>query len=237
MRVFAGPNGSGKSTIKDILPNELLGHYLNPDELEKDLRVKPYLDLNSFQIDLHLQSFQDFLLNSTLVKKLDILSTVQKAGLSENILDISQVPVNAYLASILVDLLRNQLIQTGQSFTFETVMSSADKLEVLRKAKAAGFRNYLYYIATEDPIINVSRVKYRVKTGGHSVPEDKIISRYHRSLDLLFDAIQLTERAYLFDNSGTSRVWVAEVTGGKQIELKTDRIPNWFIRYVENKIN
>lgn len=33
LRMFAGPNGSGKSTIKSIIPDRLLGHYLNPDDI------------------------------------------------------------------------------------------------------------------------------------------------------------------------------------------------------------
>ena len=33
LRMFAGPNGSGKSTIKDILPPEWLGVYVNADEM------------------------------------------------------------------------------------------------------------------------------------------------------------------------------------------------------------
>ena len=37
LRMFAGPNGSGKSTIKGMVPPELLGVYLNPDEIEKDI--------------------------------------------------------------------------------------------------------------------------------------------------------------------------------------------------------
>ena len=35
LRIFAGPNGSGKSTIKEVISKELLGIYINPDEIEK----------------------------------------------------------------------------------------------------------------------------------------------------------------------------------------------------------
>ena len=38
LRMFAGPNGSGKSTFKSIIRPELLGIYINPDEIEKDIR-------------------------------------------------------------------------------------------------------------------------------------------------------------------------------------------------------
>ena len=36
--MFAGPNGSGKSELKKHLPSALLGVYLNPDEIEKEIR-------------------------------------------------------------------------------------------------------------------------------------------------------------------------------------------------------
>lgn len=35
VRMFAGPNGSGKSTFKSIIQPELIGLYINPDEIEK----------------------------------------------------------------------------------------------------------------------------------------------------------------------------------------------------------
>lgn len=37
LRMIAGPNGSGKSTIKSILDPTLLGIYINPDDIEKDI--------------------------------------------------------------------------------------------------------------------------------------------------------------------------------------------------------
>ena len=107
-------------------------------------------------------------------------------------------------------------------------MSHPDKIELLHKAQQNGFRTYLYYVATEAPEINISRVENRVSSGGHPVPRDKIIERYHRSLDLLADAVQHTDRAYIFDNSSHEKVWVAEIIGGDDLEMKTDTMPHWF---------
>ena len=45
LRMFAGPNGSGKSTLKSVLPRELLGVYLNPDEIESQIRQQGFLPL------------------------------------------------------------------------------------------------------------------------------------------------------------------------------------------------
>jgi predicted ABC-type ATPase len=115
-------------------------------------------------------------------------------------------------------------------------MSSADKVTFLKKAQQRGFRTYLYYVATEDPVINISRVRNRVRLGGHPVPEDKIVSRYGRSLGLLADAIRYTNRAYIFDNSRRQHIWLAEVTDGKVLEMKSDSMPVWFKRAVWDKL-
>lgn len=43
VRMFAGPNGSGKSTIKDMLPPQWLGVYVNAHELEKAAKAEGVL--------------------------------------------------------------------------------------------------------------------------------------------------------------------------------------------------
>lgn len=145
--------------------------------------------------------------------------------------------INAYIAAAIAGFLREELLRLRISFTFETVMSSPDKVDLMRRAREAGFRVYLYYIATADPEINSSRVQSRVNSGGHDVPEDKIVSRYYRSLDLLYDAIRNSNRAYVFDNSTEEKekVWLAEMTDGGQLTLNSDEVPEWFGRYVIDK--
>jgi len=86
-------------------------------------------------------------------------------------LSFFDVAVDSYFASVAADFIRHKLLASGVSFTFETVMSSADKVSFLRKAQRHGFRTYLYFVATEDPIINISRVHNRVRLGGHPVPD------------------------------------------------------------------
>ena len=50
LRIFAGLNGSGKSTIKSVISDSLLGYYLNPDEIEKEINQQGYLDIRDFNI-------------------------------------------------------------------------------------------------------------------------------------------------------------------------------------------
>jgi predicted ABC-type ATPase len=237
LRMFAGPNGSGKSTFKAIIRSELLGVYVNPDEIEKEICKYDFLDFQNYQLKVTGKEVMDFFIHSPLLKTTDLLDDAHNLRFNNDKLSFHNVGVNAYFASVAADFIRNKLIEGSKSFTFETVMSFPDKVELLRKAQSRGYRTYLYYVATEDPSINISRVKYRVKMGGHDVPEDKIVSRYTRSLDLLIQAIKFTNRSYIFDNSTHEHIWLAEITDGHLLEIKTDRIPAWFKNILENKFN
>jgi predicted ABC-type ATPase len=181
-----------------------------------------------------------FFNNSKFLQQARLLDAARQITFTDGRLDFAKLEVNSYLASVAGDFLRQKLLAQKLSFTFETVMSHPSKVDILIQAQAAAFRTYLYFVATDDPAINISRVRNRVALKGHDVPEDKIVTRYHRSLDLLVDAIRHTNRAYIFDNSGDSKdgkqTWLAEITEGRQLELKTDKIPAWFKRSVLDKI-
>ena len=238
LRMFAGPNGSGKSTIKSLLPEKLLGVYLNPDEIEKDILMTGFVDIRSYGIETTGEQILPFFARSALLKKAGLDGVALKLRFADGKLSFKEVPVNAYFASVTADFLRQGLLESGVSFSFETVMSSPDKVALLQQAQIRGYKTYLYYIATDDPAINVARVKARVNLGGHDVPEDKIVSRYARSLDLLLNAVRFTNRAYLFDNSrhGGDHLWVAEITEGQDLEIKCDPLPNWFQHSIWDKI-
>ena len=237
LRMFAGPNGSGKSTINALIRPELLGVYINPDDIEKAIRERgDFLDLASYGVNTTREEILGFFHQSTLLEKAGLLDESTALHFNDDKLSFFEVTVNAYFASVAADFIRQKLLETKTGFTFETVMSSPDKVALLQKAQQHGYRTYLYYVATEEPEINISRVRYRVKMGGHPVPEDKIVSRYFRSLDLLREAIRHANRAYIFDNSGTELVFVAEITDGHALELKTEKIPNWFKHAVLDKI-
>jgi predicted ABC-type ATPase len=236
LRIFAGPNGSGKSTLQEVISKELLGVYINPDEIEKEIKEFDFLDLTRYGIQTDEEEILSFFAKSTLLKKADLLEEADYLKFADNKLIFSNLIVNAYFASVCADFIRKSVLSTRRTFTFETVMSSYDKVEFLELAQKFGYRTYLYYIATHDPLINVSRVKYRVSKGGHDVPEDKIISRYGRSLENLWPAIQYSNRAYIFDNSSHYQAWICEITEEKKLDIKQHAIPQWLDQYVIAKM-
>lgn len=230
IRMFAGPNGSGKTTVKNSLLKSAswFGIYINPDDLEKQVRDDGVLSLVPFALSMSTEEVRHFFTTSTLLAKQNLAEAANSIDCRNDEIDFRKLEFNSYYASVLADLLRRGALHAKRSFTFETVMSARDKVELLAESQAMGFRTYLYYIATEDPAINIRRVKQRVADGGHDVPEEKIVSRYARSLALLPQAIRFANRAYLFDTSEEQAWFFAEVTDGISIELKSEEIPNWF---------
>lgn len=214
-----------------MIAPRLLGVYINADEIEKKIKSGSELDFRDFAVEPQLQGFIDFLAHHPVLKKSAIADQViARLSLRGSILHLNGVVFDSYLASAISDYIRQQLLKAGTSFTFETVMSDRSKIELLEQAREKGYRVYVYYIATDDPEINVSRVEARYRGGGHGVAPTKIRERYKRSLDLLVDAIRLSHRAFIFDNSGIpgGHVWLAEITDSLELEIKSSELPDWF---------
>ncbi len=96
---------------------------------------------------------------------------------------------------------RMNLLEEGKSMVLETVMSSEEKIDFIRKAKESGYFVRLYFIGTDDPKINANRIMSRYMNGGHTVPIEKILSRYFKSIALFTYAAKLVDRSYVYDNS------------------------------------
>jgi predicted ABC-type ATPase len=236
MRVFAGPNGSGKTTIIKSLQSEIgFGVYVNADDIESLLKESRVLLFNAYQISVSEQAIQSFFQKSLFAPiKRNEPDLWQKLTIKQNVLHVN-TSIDSYLAADIAEFIRQYLLANNLSFTYETVMSHESKIHFLQQAKDCGYRVYLYFVATEDPEINVSRVNVRVTQHGHFVPVNTIHDRYYKSLSLLNKAVKNTHRAYLWDNSGSASLLVAEVTDGVDVTvLDTDKVPNWFVKYLIN---
>jgi predicted ABC-type ATPase len=226
LRMVAGPNGSGKTTLLNVLRTKFhLGHVLNPDDIERTIHFTGSIDLGAYGITVDLSSLREFLERHP-------IGGAQLAGVvdvRDGHLFVPPALGGGYAAAMICDFMRRQWLAKGESFTFETVMSGPDKVMLLREAAASGYRTYLYYICTDDPIINRNRVASRVQLGGHDVPSDKIESRYRRSLLLLKSAVEQSSRAFLFDNSGESYRLLAEFEAGR-LTRAAENLSPWFVR-------
>jgi predicted ABC-type ATPase len=108
-----------------------------------------------------------------------------------------------YEAARMADALRRELLSQGESFVFETVFSDpvGDKVAFLEEAARRGHIVVLCYIGLANAAQSTERVAMRVSQGGHDVPDDKLLSRYSRTLDNLRAAIHRLPHVLVYDNS------------------------------------
>lgn len=234
LRIFAGPNGSGKSTIKEVvLDYAHLGVYVNADNLKVILQREGRLNFSNYKVILDSEHFTEKLYSSSLASRINdveyTLSCVKFDG--NQIILKNDYEVEDYFVSYITSYIWEELLKTSNKFTVETVMSHPSKLDFMRQAQKAGFKVYLYFVSLADPELNKHRVKVRVSQGGHPVDENKIRQRYYRTMDNLYEALKIADKAYLFDNSaGEPNMFATKENG--TISIKSEYIPKWFATYV-----
>jgi predicted ABC-type ATPase len=131
------------------------------------------------------------------------------------------------------------MFEADSSFSFETVFSHPSKVDELKTAKERGFITYLYVVATEDPVINLKRVKNRVRRGGHNVPDDKVVERYRRTMENIATGFPLADRVYFFDNSASSETGAYQYFAEKRnnrLTLTGNTVPAWFEKNILSKL-
>lgn len=239
LRIFAGPNGSGKTSVYDDLLQKgspHLGIYVNADDIERTIRDRGIVSLGDYGIKISEEALKEHFCVFREVQPSNV--SVDQFYVEDDFLVIQEKNVvDSYFAAFLAGQIRNEMLASGiETITMETVMSHPSKLELMTRARALGYRVYLYFITTSDPKINTERVLARTQKGGHSVPPEKVYSRYYRSLDNLYDAVLLSDRAFLIDNSERNYKLIGEYDGsGNVFHLNTDLCPEWVQKYFIEK--
>ena len=233
LRMLAGPNGSGKSTLAAQLSSDYavnLYRFLNADLLFAEV-VQSHRTACPFSIDN--AELVQFVAQSTYPREYKRPFESGEIYIDEeDYLHFSANGINSYSVAIVADFFKEQYLKHRISFSFETVFSHPAKIDILKRAQAVGFKTYMYFVATENPVINVNRIKERVALGGHDVPEEKTWSRYLRCMEQVRYALPYLNRAYFFDNSTEQSIYLAEYESEVGFSLHSELLPSWFRRFV-----
>ena len=115
---------------------------------------------------------------------------------------------------VLEEIQRN--VSRRADFAFETTLSGRTYLRQLCDIKAMGYSIRIFYVWVPSPELALRRIKGRVETGGHDVPEKDVRRRFSRSLvNLLRMYRPLATSLNFFDNSGEQPVQIFREDKGK----------------------
>jgi predicted ABC-type ATPase len=95
-----------------------------------------------------------------------------------------------------------EFTKAGTDFAFETTLAGRGYVPLLRKMREAGFRLHMFYLWIPSPELALLRIRYRVESGGHNVPERDVRRRFTRTLGNLFTLYRpLLDTLHFFNNS------------------------------------
>jgi predicted ABC-type ATPase len=214
--ILAGHNGSGKSTMwyRHLAP-ALKVPLINADRMMLSIlpEVRPGRKLPSWA-----QTLRDT---------------------DRNWMAVARESVDSFVVNAL---------RAGVPFAYETVFSHwhelsdgtvESKIDRIHELKAAGYFVLLFFVGLASVDLSIGRVFTRHAKGGHTVPLDRLLSRFPRTQRAIAEAIPVANASILVDNSAdeTKAFTVARVQEGPKplFDIRSDggappRIIEWLDR-------
>jgi predicted ABC-type ATPase len=92
-------------------------------------------------------------------------------------------------------------IETRSSFAFESTLGGNTIPRLLRKAAETGLTVSVWFVGLSTPEQHIARVRARVASGGHSIPEEMIRQRWDSSRRNIIALMPFLTELRVFDNS------------------------------------
>ena len=112
------------------------------------------------------------------------------------------------------------------SFNQETTLCGNSIMRNIEGAKALGYEIEIHYVGVESVEIAKERIAYRVKHGGHGIPDVDVERRYVESFQNLKRVIEMCNLLVLYDNTEAFNRF-AIYKSGELISLSDD-VPMWY---------
>jgi predicted ABC-type ATPase len=151
---------------------------------------------------------------------------------SEHLRHVSGAQQRSRLAREWADQRRAACLTEGRDFVSETVFSHTSKLDLISSAQRTGFAVVLLVVCVDDAQQLPGRVRQREAEGGHTVPVERILARYPRTVRHLSVAVRRADLALLYDTSTPARRvvqpprLVARLAGG-DLRWQAEVLPAW----------
>jgi predicted ABC-type ATPase len=129
----------------------------------------------------------------------------------------------------------NVLLDSNESFAFETTLSTRSYKNKILEAKEKGYTVTLLFFWLQNIELAKERVKIRVSEGGHNIEPDVIERRYIRGIKNLFDIyLPIVDGALVFDNSVGNHQLLAKKTVDGNMKIIDEANFNLLKQYYDN---
>ena len=128
--------------------------------------------------------------------------------IAEGLGDPNSATLQAEARQIVDDAIE-RMLRNRHTFGFESTYSGASRPDIVRRANKLGNAAHAVFIGTEHHDINISRVRKRVREGGHDIPVDEIVRRWNDVQTNLLKTWGYFDTIHVIDNSATRPVTMA----------------------------
>ena len=124
------------------------------------------------------------------------------------------------------------LIKHNVDFAFETTLASKSYAPFIREAQLKGYFVTLVFFWLYSPELAIERVKTRVNSGGHDIPENVINRRYWAGICNLSKLyVPISDYWLIIDNSEPPFQVIAEGFKNDVTEIKNQFIYNQIVKH------
>ena len=130
-------------------------------------------------------------------------------SIAEGLGDPNSATLQAEARQIVDDAIE-RMLQSRQTFGFESTYSGGSRPDIVRQAVKLGYAAHAVFIGTDHHDINISRVRRRVGEGGHHIPADEIVRRWNDVQTNLLKTWSYFDTIHVIDNSAKQPVTIAK---------------------------
>lgn len=117
-----------------------------------------------------------------------------------------------------------ELLKQKVDFALETTLAAKTHLNLIKTAQSNGYFVTLLFFWLNTPELAIERVKKRVESGGHNIPEETIRRRYIKGIENLSRYLSICDYWLLIDNSVHPLQIIAEGFKDNENEIYNDNI-------------
>lgn len=138
---------------------------------------------------------------TSLKKELQVVQFINADEIARGIAPLNPEAAALKSGKLMLSLV-DEAIATEKSLCVETTLSGKNYLKIIRNAKQKGYKIVLIFLWLESAKMALKRVKRRVKSGGHNIPENVVKRRYNTGLSNLFEYyLSACDEIFIFDNN------------------------------------
>ena len=124
-----------------------LGDYINADDIAQLLKKKGKYSFSKLRLKLNNDRFKAFSQSSGLLKgPFSEALFVKSYRVIGNSIQLLKPEYLDQIAQLIARFLREEMLRLKRRFSFETVFSHSSNLDIMVRARDAGYKVYLYFV-------------------------------------------------------------------------------------------